>query len=74
MDLLLEYQNGEFKRFHADRGLFLQESDEMFRLHVLSVDIPRKVRLSMNQVVVGQQRAGQHPQKNSSFDILSLTN
>ncbi len=30
MDLLLEYQNGEFKRFRADRGLSLQESDEIF--------------------------------------------
>lgn len=32
MDLLLEHQNGEFKRFRADRGSSLQESDELFRL------------------------------------------
>ena len=72
MDLLLEHQNGEFKRFCADRGSSLQESDEMFCLHALSVDALRKVRLSINRVVVGRQRAGRHPQKDTSFDILSL--
>lgn len=30
MDLLLEYQNGKFKRFRADCGSFLQESNEIF--------------------------------------------
>lgn len=72
MDLLLEHQNGEFKRFCADKGSSLQESNEMFRLYTLSVDALKKVRFSMNRVVVGRQRAGRHPQKDSSFDILSL--
>lgn len=30
MDLLLEHQNGEFKWFRFDRGLFLQETDKIF--------------------------------------------
>lgn len=72
MDLLLEHQNGEFKRFRADRGSSLQESDEMFRLHALSVDTLKKVRSSMNRIIIGQERGGRHPQKDSSFDILSL--
>lgn len=72
MDLLLEHQNGEFKRFRSDRGSSLQESDEMFRLHALSVDTLRKVRLSLNKTVVGRQRSGYHPTKDASFDILSL--
>lgn len=72
MDLLLEYQNGEFKRFRADRGSSLQESDKMFRLHVLSVDALRKVRSSMNRIVIGKERDGYHFQKDASFNILSL--
>ena len=74
MDLLLEHQNGEFKRFRTDRGSSLQESDEMFRLHALSVDTLKKVRTSMNRVIIGQERGSRHPQKDSSFDILSLAN
>ena len=30
MDLLLEYQNGEFKHFRADCGSSLQKIDKMF--------------------------------------------
>lgn len=72
MDLLLEHQNREFKRFQNDRGSFLQESDEMFRLYALSVDALQKVRLSLNKNVVGRHRSGYHPIKDASFDILSL--
>lgn len=72
MDLLLEHQNGEFKRFRADRGSSLQESDEMFWLHALSVDALRKVRSSMNRIVVGKERDEYRPTKDTSFDILSL--
>ena len=72
MNLLLEHQNGEFKRFRADRGSSLQESDELFRLHALSVNALRKVRTSMNRIVIGRERDGKHPQKDASFDILSL--
>lgn len=72
MGLLLEHQNGEFKRFRADRGSSLQESDELFRLHALSVNALRKVRTSMNRIVIGRERNGKHPQKDASFDILSL--
>lgn len=72
MDLLLEHQNGESKRFRADRGSSLQETDEMSRLHALSVEALGKVRLSLNRIVAGQQRGGNHPIKDASFDILSL--
>lgn len=72
MDLLLEHQNGEFKRFRQDRGSSLQDSKEMFRVHALSVDALAKVRHVLNQVVVGQDRSGRHPTKDASFDILSL--
>lgn len=58
MDLLLEHQNGEFKRFRSDRGLFLQKTDQMFRLHALSVDALRKVRFTMNKNIVGRDRTG----------------
>lgn len=72
MDLLLEYQNGEFKRFCVDRGLLLQETDEMFRLHALSVDALCKVRLSLNRIVVKWQKCGNYLIKSALFNILSL--
>lgn len=58
MDLLLEHQNGEFKRFRSDRGLSLQETNQMFRLHALSVDALRKVRFAINKNIVGRDRIG----------------
>lgn len=58
MDLLLEHQNGECKRFRSDRGSLLQETDPMFRLHALSVDALRKVRFAMNKNIVGRDRTG----------------
>lgn len=72
MDLLLEHQNGEFKRFRSDRGSSLQETDEMFKLHALSVDALIKIRVQMNKVIIGRERGGRHPTKDASFDILSL--
>lgn len=38
MDLSLEHQNGEFKRFRTDYGSFFQESEKMFWLHTLLLD------------------------------------
>lgn len=55
VDLLLEHQNGEFKRFRSDRGSSLQETDEMFKLHALSVDALAKVRRVMNKVIIGRE-------------------
>lgn len=72
LNLLLEHQNGEFKRFRSDRGSSLQESDELFRLHALSVDSLQKLRRSMNKVIVARDRKGRHPEKDASLDILSL--
>ena len=72
IDLLLEHQNGEFKRFRADKGSLLQETNKMFRLHALLVDTLCKVGLSLNKIVAGQQKGGNHPIKDALFDILSL--
>ncbi len=72
MDLLLEHQNRAFKRFCADGGSFLQETDGMFRLHALTIDVLTKVRQIMNKIIVGQEQEGYHPKKDSFFDILSL--
>ena len=40
----------------------------------MSVDTLKKVRTLINQVIIGQEQRAKHPQKNSFFDILSLTN
>ena len=72
IDLLLEHQNGEFKRFRSDRGSSLQETDEMLKLHSLTVSTLIKVRQAMNRVIVGREQKGRHPTKDASFDILSL--
>lgn len=72
MDLLLEHQNGEFKRFRSDRGSSLQESDELFRVHALTVDSLQKLRRAMNKTITARVHKGRHPEKDSSFDILSL--
>lgn len=45
----------------------------MFKLHALSVDALVKVRRVMNRIVIGRERKGRHPIKDSSFDILSLS-
>lgn len=58
IDLLLEHQNGEFKRFRTDKGSSLQETDQMFRLHALSVNALCKVRLGMNKIIIGRDRTG----------------
>lgn len=72
MDLLLEHQNGEFKPFRADRVLSLQETDEMFKMHALSVDTLSKIRRLMNRVITRRERSGRHPTKDASFDIQSM--
>ena len=38
--------------------LFLQKTDEMFQLHVLSVDTLYKVRLKINRIIVGRDCTG----------------
>lgn len=56
INLLLKYQNKEFKYFQADTDSSLQETDEMFWLHVLSANALCKVRLGMNRIIVGHNR------------------
>lgn len=44
-DLLLEYQNSNFKQFCNDRWFLLQESDETFSLYTFIVDIVKKIKI-----------------------------
>ncbi len=44
----------------------------MFWLHKLSVDVLRKVRSSINKIVIGKEKDRYHPKKDAFFDILSL--
>lgn len=74
VDLLLEYHNIEFKRFWADCSSFLQETDEIFQLHLLSVDILVKMRQFMNRIIIGRDRSGGHLTKVALFNIYSLAN
>lgn len=60
IDSLLEHQNAEFKQSRADRGLFLQENNEIFWFYALSVDILKKVRSSINQIVINREKNGYH--------------
>ena len=46
----------------------------MFWLHALSVDALRKVRSSINCIIVGKEKDGYHSTKDAAFDILSLAN
>ena len=41
-------------------------------MHALSVDSLQKIRKSLNRVIIGRERKGCHPEKDASFDILSL--
>lgn len=60
IDLLLEYQNVEFKRFSLDYNFFLYGSNEMFWLQALLVDILRKIRFLMNWIIISQERNSYH--------------
>lgn len=74
IDLLLEYQNVEFKRFCTDRSLSLQESDEMFWLHAFLVNTFQKVKTSINKIIPSRNQTERHLTKDAFFDILSLAN
>lgn len=74
INLLLEHQNGEFEHFQSNRGLSLWENNKIFRLYALSVDMLKKIRSSMNQIIIDQERDDCYPQKDSSFGNLSLAN
>lgn len=52
MDLLLKHQNDEFKRFRADQGSSLQETNDIFKLYALSVNALSKVRRAMNKITI----------------------
>lgn len=44
----------------------------MFWLYALSVNAFCKIKLSLNKIIIRQQKSGNHPIKNALFDILSL--
>lgn len=46
----------------------------MLCFYVLLVNSLRKVRTSINRIVIGQEKDEKDSQKDVSFDILSLTN
>lgn len=46
----------------------------MFQLYVLLVDALRKMRFSINRIVIGKKRNGYYPQQDTFFDILNLAN
>lgn len=50
----------------------MRETDEMFKLHLLSVDTLSKVRQAINKVIIGREQLEKHLIKDLSFDILSL--
>lgn len=50
----------------------MQENDEMFKLHALSVDALSKIWRLMNWVITGRERSRRHRMKDVSFDIQSL--
>ena len=72
MDLFLEYQNSEFKLFKSNSGSSFQETNQMFRLHTLSVDTIAKITHLLNRVIKSQERNFIHPIKDALFDIMSL--
>lgn len=73
MDLLLKHPNGRFKQFCSDRRSSLQKSNNLFWLQILLVDSLQKLRKSMNKVIIAQDRKSRYLEKDTSLDILSLT-
>lgn len=72
MNLLLKYQNDEFKYFKDDNGSSLQEIDIKFWLHTLLVDFLKQIWPIINKIVIEQEQKGHHPKKNTLFDVFSL--
>lgn len=72
IDLLLEHQNGKFKRFQSDRGSSLQEFDELFCMHALTIDSLQKMCRIINKTIIARIHKERQSEKNSLFDILSL--
>lgn len=72
INLLLKYQNGKFKWFQMDCGSSLPKTNDMFQFHTLLVNTLKKVRSSINRIIIGRESNGYHSQKDSFFDILSL--
>lgn len=61
MNLLLEYQNGEFKCFQANQVLSLQKTNKIFWLHALLVDTLLKVQKILYRAIIGNKKSGKSP-------------
>lgn len=48
IDFLFKYQNNKFKRFYTRKKSFLQETNQVFCLLILSVDTFSKIKLEIN--------------------------
>lgn len=69
MDLLLKHQKKEFKQCWANQDLLLQETDKIFQLHALLVNILSKIRRLINRVILRRKRNRRYLIKNILFDI-----
>lgn len=50
----------------------IQETDDLFKQHSLSVSHFLAVKQAMNQIIIGRERSGKHSTKIAASDILSL--
>lgn len=56
IDLSLEHQNKEHKQLYTNCNLSLQERDKIFWLHVLLLNALRKIRFSINYIIVDKKK------------------
>lgn len=69
INLLLKYQNGEFKCFWTNWDSFLRKVDDILKLHILLIDTLLKVRWAINKVIIRQEHSKRHLTKSTLFDI-----
>lgn len=72
--LLPKNYKKKFRLFWTDCGLFLQENNEMFWLHILLVNALNKIGSSMHQILIDREGEDYHFQNNALFNILNLAN
>lgn len=69
IDLLLKYQNREFKHFQTNRRSFLQQIDKIFQLNALLFNTLFKTRQVINKIIIKRERSRRHPTKNAWLHI-----
>lgn len=70
IDLFLRYQNLEFIYFWACIELFLLNTDEIFELYILLVNVFLKFKHLLNKVIIGQNCIDKYLINNTLLDIL----